>query len=183
MSTCIALLRAINVSSGGKNSIRMADLKRLLEELGLQDVRTYLQSGNAVFRTGKADARKLAARIEARIADELGHRVSVLILSAEELEELASENPLWPAEGGDPSLFHATFLFEPVSKERFESLQLPAAEGERAVAGKGAVLLHCPHGYGRTKLNNAWFEKALGVRATTRNWKTVLALRDLCKQP
>jgi uncharacterized protein (DUF1697 family) len=48
---------------------------------------------------------------------------------------------------------------------------------------KGAVLLHCPHGYGRTKLNNTYFERALKVQATTRNWRSVLALRDLCKEP
>ena len=181
MTTCIALLRAINVSASGKNSIRMADLRHLLEEAGFQKVETYLQSGNAVFRSHTADTARIAREIEEKIAESLGHEVSVLVLAAEDLEALAADNPLWPEEGGEPSHFHATFLFTPVSKERFGSLRLPAAEGERAVPGKGAVLLHCPHGYGRTKLNNAYFEKALGVRATTRNWKTVLALRDLCK--
>jgi uncharacterized protein (DUF1697 family) len=66
-----------------------------------------------------------------------------------------------------------------VSKAAFDALKLPAAEGERAALSKGVVLLHCPHGYGRTKLNNTWFEKALKVRATTRNWRTVLALQKL----
>ena len=77
-------------------------------------------------------------------------------------------------------MFHGTFLFQAVSEDRFRKLKLPIQPGEQAVLIGQAVLLYCPHGYGRTRLNNSFFEKALGVRATTRNWRTVLALKDLC---
>ena len=80
-------------------------------------------------------------------------------------------------------MFHATFLFQPVLKRSFEALKLPLAPGESAVLAGQVVLLHCPHGYGRTKLNNGYFEKVLGVAATTRNWRTVLALQQLCNAP
>lgn len=178
MAAYLALLRGINVS--GKNTIRMAELRDSMERMGLEGVQTYLQSGNIVFRTGATDEAQLAANIEARIAQDFGLEVPVLVLSAQALEHIAGTNPLWPGTGGEESLFHCTFLFKAVSLERFQALQLPAAEGERAVLADHAVLLHCPHGYGKTKLNNSYFERALGVPGTTRNWRTVLALQGLC---
>jgi len=180
MTAFVALLRGINVS--GQKPMRMADLQKSCEALGLGDVRTYLQSGNVVFRAGRAAPRKLAGTLKARIAEDFGHDVEVLVLPAEELDRVAGSNPLWPRSGGEEKLFHGTFLFEPIAEERFRKLKLPAQPGELAVLVGQVVLLHCPHGYGRTKLNNGFFEKALGVPATTRNWRTVLALKDLCAE-
>ncbi len=178
MTTYLALLRGINVS--GQNSIRMAELRDSFSALGFAEVETYLQSGNVVFSAGKSDKEKLAEAMQSRIHKDFGHQVSVLVISAAELDSIASSNPLWPKNGGDEKLFHATFLFQPVSPAAFHSFKLPAAEGERAVLLGRVVLLHCPHGYGKTKLNNGYFERALKVQATTRNWRTILALQALC---
>jgi uncharacterized protein (DUF1697 family) len=180
MTTFIALLRGINVS--GKNPIRMADLQKSFEALALDDVRTYLQSGNVVFSGGRTDRGRLAPAIRNRIAGDFGHDVDVLVVAAEELHLIANSNPLWPRLGTDERLFHGTFLFQPISEGRFQELKLPSQPGEQAVLLGQVVLLYCPHGYGRTKLNNGFFEKALGIRATTRNWRTVLALHDLCSK-
>jgi len=180
MKTYVALLRGINVS--GKNSIRMPELQDSFSGLGFGDVQTYLQSGNVVFRAGKADEGELAAVIVARIKNDFGHVVPVLVMSAGELDQVANSNSLWPKAGGDEKLFHSTFLFESVSVPSFQALKLPAAVGERAVLVGRAVLLHCPQGYGKTKLNNNYFERGLGVTATTRNWRTVLALQQLSSQ-
>ncbi len=178
MTTFVALLRGINVS--GRNLIRMVDLQRSFAALKLDDVRTYLQSGNVVFTAGRTDTDKLAAAIRDRIADDLLHHADVLVLPAKELATIASSNPLWPRPGAGETLFHATFLFQPVSQNIFRKLELPARAGEQVALVGQAILLFCPHGYGKTKLNNGFFEKALGIPATTRNWRTVLALRDLC---
>jgi len=178
MTTFVALLRGINVS--GQKQIRMVALRKSCEGLGLKDVRTYLQSGNVVFCASRTGPRKLASGMRTRIAKDFGYDVEVLVLPAKELDAVAGSNPLWPRSGGEEKLFHGTFLFEPVSGERFGKLKLPVQPGEQAVLVEQVVLLYCPHGYGRTKLNNGFFEKALGVRATTRNWRTVLALKDLC---
>ena len=179
MTTWVALLRGINVS--GQKAIRMEALQGSLSALGLDDVRTYLQSGNVVFKAGNAEAGKLAAKIQTCIARDFGHEVAVLVLPAQQLEQFANSNPLWPKDGGDEKLFHCTFLYQPVAASLFQALKLPAAEGERAVLAGNVVLLHCPHGYGKTRLNNSYFERALGVAATTRNWRTVLALQALSK--
>jgi len=176
MTTYLALLRGINVS--GKNPIRMSTLRDSVAGLGLQDVQTYLQSGNIVFRTAPSDKARLAASIKARIAQDFGHDVAILVLSAKDLAHIANSNPLWPKSGDEDTLFHCTFLFQPVSQAASKALKLPATEGEHAVLVENAVLLHCPHGYGKTKLNNRFFERTLGVPATTRNWRTVLALQE-----
>jgi uncharacterized protein (DUF1697 family) len=73
---------------------------------------------------------------------------------------------------------HATFLFQQPDGATFAQLELPAAPGERALLVGRVVYLHLPHGYGRTKLSNAYFERKLGP-ATTRNWRTVSALVEL----
>lgn len=181
MTTYLALLRGINVS--GKNPIRMPELRDSVSRLGFRDVQTYLQSGNIVFRTDQTDVTTLAAKIKTTITQDFGHDVSVLVLSAKDLALIANSNPLWPKSGGEETLFHCTFLFQPVSAAAFKAFKLPAADGEHAVLIDSAILLHCPHGYGKTKLNNSFFERALGVPASTRNWRTVLALQALCTVP
>ena len=180
-TTYIALLRGINVS--GQNAIRMPALQDSMARLGFQNVQTYLQSGNIVFQASPADEGTLAAAIMDGIKRDFGHEVPVLVLSAQTLTSIANANPLRPKAGDDAALFHCTFFFQPVAPAAFQALQLPATADERAVLHDRAVLLHCPQGYGRTKLNNSYFERALGVTATTRNWRTVLALQALCAGP
>ncbi len=181
MTSYLALLRGINVS--GRNSIPMPALRDSLLQLGLRNVQTYLQSGNVVFRTAKANEATLSAKIEATIAEDFGHEVPVLVMPMKDLSQIANSNPLWPKGSGEESLFHCTFLFQPISPDVFRSLNLPAAAGERAALIGAAILLHCPRGYGKTKLNNNFFERVLGVAATTRNWRTVLALQALGTAP
>jgi uncharacterized protein (DUF1697 family) len=177
MSCYLALLRGVNVS--GKNSLRMDELKASLSALGLSEPQSYLQSGNVLFKAGKQAPEKLAAAIQARIAQDFGLTVPVLVLTAAQLAHIVQANPLWSA-GDDETLFHCSFLWQAVSGQHFSALKLPAVAGEQAQLQGSAVYLHCPHGYGKTKLNNSYFERALGVPATTRNWRTVLALHALC---
>jgi len=181
MTSYIALLRGINVS--GKNAIRMEALRDSVAGLGFQGVQTYLQSGNIVFCTAKSDEAALASAIQARITRDFGFEVPVLVLSAQQLELIASANPFWPKTGGEAAQFHCTFLFQPVAPDLFLALKLPASVDEQAILVDRAVLLHCPNGYGKTKLNNSYFERALGLCATTRNWRTVLSLQALCRLP
>ena len=197
MTTFVALLRAVNV---GGRTLPMADLRRLLEGLGFGDVRTHLQSGNAVFDAEGA-AEDHAATIVLRIERDLGMRVGVLVLTADESAEVAASNPFVGRPGIDEGFLHATFLFGEAGEadfgeasraayskaweSAFDKLALPAAEGELADfvgspdLATPVVYLYLPHGYGRTKLNNAYFERSLGTAATTRNWRTVHALAAL----
>jgi uncharacterized protein (DUF1697 family) len=203
METYIAMLRGVNV---GGRTLAMADLRTILAGLGLEDVRTYLQSGNAVFRAEPPDGgetgggtRELAARIEVRIERDLGPRVAVLVLAAADLARVVAGNLFARDTGVEPSHLHVTFLFPPdddfgttagvaaaaTYKAAFDKLSLPAGPGERAAfegvptLASPVIYLHLPDGYGRSKLTNAYFERMLGTAATTRNWRTVNALADL----
>jgi uncharacterized protein (DUF1697 family) len=173
MKTFVALLRAVNVS--GKNRIPMPELRRALGGLGLTEVETYLQSGNVVFDAKGDDPAKQADAIHDLIAREFECDVRVLVLRAAELAQAAAANPFVTGVADEGAL-HATFLFAPADADGFAGRELPAQTGERAERAGPVIYLDLPHGYGRTKLNNAWFERALKTPATTRNWRTVVAL-------
>ena len=175
MSGSAALLRGINL--GGHRKLAMADLREIFAACGAENVNTYVQSGNVVF-TG-ASPKRLVGEVETEIERRLGLDVRVLVRSARELEGLVSANP-FPDEG-DPTRLHVTFLAEPPAPERVDGIDsAPFAPDEFRIAGR-EVYLHVPHGYGRTKLGNTFFERKLGVAATTRNWRTVLKLAELTR--
>jgi uncharacterized protein (DUF1697 family) len=178
----VALLRGVNVA--GRRRVGMEALRKSCEALGLTDVASYLQSGNLVFSSPQEDSHALADTLEARIAQDFGQEVNALVLPTKEFDEIVRANPLSPRTAKAGSLYHATFLFRHVPETLFGELQLPLQEGERAALVGRVVYLYCPNGYAKTGLNNAYFEKTLGARATTRNWRTVRALAALCaKQP
>jgi uncharacterized protein (DUF1697 family) len=174
----VALLRGVNVA--GRKRTGMEELRKSFDALGLTNVVTYLQSGNVVFSSTQEDSHGLADALEARIAQDFGHEVNVLVLPAKEFDEIVRANPLSPRAKQAGQLYHATFLFRHVPETLFAELQLPLQDGERAALVGRVVYLYCPNGYGKSGLNNAYFEKALGARATTRNWRTVRALQALC---
>ena len=182
MTTFVALLRGVNV--GGRRRIGMEALRASFEALGLTDVVCYLQSGNVVFSSTQEESHALADALEARLLADFGHEVNVLVLPAKEFGEIVGANPLSPRADKAGSQYHATFLFRHVPETLFAEQQLPLQEGEKAALVGRVVYLYCPNGYGKSGLTNAWFEKALGSHATTRNWRTVRALQALCeKQP
>jgi uncharacterized protein (DUF1697 family) len=174
MSVFISLLRGVNV---GQRQMKMAELKEVYEGLGYTSVQTYLQSGNVVF-SAKPSAR-LSERIREAIEKRFGFEVPVLILTPDRVNEIIAENPLQSEAGVDPAFLHFTFLLE-VGKGPLPA-EIPAVTAERAVLGRNGVYLYCPGGYGRTKLSNTYFERVLKTSATTRNWRTILALEALAR--
>jgi uncharacterized protein (DUF1697 family) len=170
MSTVIALLRGINV--GGKAAIRMADLKASFEAIGFEDVATYINSGNVVFRGSKPDA----AAIEKRIAQDFGLEVSVMLRTPKELAGVEKRNPFPKAEG---KRLHVMFLSGKPTAKAIAALDPDRSPpNEFRVVGR-EIYLHTPTGIGRSKLTIDYFERILGVRATTRNWNTVTKLLEL----
>lgn len=180
MTRFASLLRGINVS--GRRKVSMAGLRALYAEIGLRDVVTYRQSGNVVFSSAIGSPQELAVAIEDGLRAALGYDdVDVLVRRAEELSAVAAGNPFL-AEGADPSALYVTFLKSAPPNEG--AGQSRGAVGQDAfVFGERAVYVHCPGGYGRTRLNNGFFERLTSVRATTRNWTTVTQLRDLTGRP
>ena len=172
----IAILRGINVS--GQKIVNMAELRQLLSNVGLQNLETYIQSGNLVFKADqKAD--ELAATIRERILNHFGFEVPTLVLPANEMDIVIQENPF---QDKDLSKVHVTFLSSQPNDQLIESLR-PSPNPNESYLVKGKVIyVHCPDGYGRTKINNMFFEKKLKTTATTRNWKTCLKLWEMAQE-
>ncbi len=173
--TYVALLRGINL--GSRNRVSMPNLRTLLESLGAEDVVTYLQSGNVVFKSAEG-ADTLNRAIEGRIHRDVGLSVSVLLRTPQQLAKVRAGNP-FARDVKDPTKLHVTFLAEKPDRASVRNLDPRRAEPDELRLVAQEIYLHCPNGYGRSKLTNAYFEKQLGVAATTRNWKTVTKLAEL----
>ena len=171
----IALFRGVNV--GGKHVLPMKALVRELESLGLENVKTYIQSGNAVFQSSRKISARLGARIAAKVAKSHGFKPHVLILSADQLEDAIESNPFPDAEA-EPKTLHFFFLASAPAAPDVESLNRAKSPSERFHLTDGVFYLHTPNGMGRSKLA-ACAEKSLGVPVTARNWRTVLKLREM----
>ena len=180
MTTVVSMIRGINV--GGNRMIRMDRLKAIYTGLGLAEPRTYLQSGNVVCEARDSRVRGLGKAVEKAILAECGFDVSVAVRTTREMTEAMAANPLFGRKGTDPRFLHATFIVDPDGKATLGGTELPFGKSEEAVLVGDVVYVYCPNGYGITKINNTFFERRLGVRATTRNWQTVAALERMARE-
>ncbi|MBA5637982.1 DUF1697 domain-containing protein [Duganella sp. LX20W] len=174
MTRYACMLRGINVS--GQRKIAMKELVGVCQSLACTDVESYLQSGNIVL-SSEMEAAELETILERAICSEFGYPdVDVLVRTAPEL--LAAINAVPPAwKGADTASLYFTFL-KAASHAKVEGDNfLPDAYA----IGEKVVYVHCPGGYGKTKLNNSYFERVLKLRATTRNWNTTTKLVELAR--
>jgi uncharacterized protein (DUF1697 family) len=178
VTTYAALLRGINV--GGSKKIPMADLRTLMEGLGHDGVRTYLQSGQAVFTPDHGDEESLAAELTRAIEQRYGFTVDVIVRDHAYLKAIADACP-FPAADLEPKQLHVTYFSAPVDEDRFAAIDRDAHLPEEFRLGDRALYLYAPNGLGRSKLAEALSRPRLtkGIVATTRNWNTVLKLVEL----
>lgn len=177
------MLRAVNV---GGRKVAMKALQQVFVDLGYEDAATYIQSGNVVFTgpAGPAGGQAAALRaavargIEERIAADLGVPTSVLLRSGPELDKVVAANPFL-AGGAEAAHLHVTFLAAAPDTAKTKAVDPDGYPPDRFEIIGREVYLHCPDGYGRSKLTNAFWERRLGVAATTRNWRSVTTMRDL----
>jgi uncharacterized protein (DUF1697 family) len=174
MSTWIAFLRGIG---GGIRPMVMKDLQAALENLGLSDVRTYIQSGNVVFRRAGTTAAKLEAQIGRRIAERFGFESRVFVLSAAQLARAAAANPFGQADD-EPTSVHLFFLSQRPRQPDLGAMKRLKTPSEAFVLAGRVLYVHTPDGFGVSKLA-ARIEKLLGVPATARNWRTVTKMLAL----
>ncbi len=177
MTTYVSMLRGINV--GGRKRIRMGQLVALYESLGLTNVRTYVQSGNVVFDSEVTDGSRLIRLIEEGITKTFGFSAAVLIRTKDELARVVENNPFLKEKGIDTGKLHVTFLSDFPDGAALDQVRAVGDGSDSFAVTDREVYLHCPNGYGRTKLSNDLFEKKLKLSATTRNWRTVTALLQI----
>lgn len=174
MTTCVSLLRGINVS--GKNLIKMDALRQIYADLGFQDVKTYLQSGNVLFRCENADKAGLSELISKKIAETAGIQTRVFVYTSEEWLEIADKNPFPEM---DESFLYITLMEAPIDDGYYEKLSSKAVKGEKLYIAGDLIYTCYPEGFGKSKLDNNSIEAITRKTATTRNRKTVNAIRDL----
>jgi uncharacterized protein (DUF1697 family) len=173
MKTYIALFRGINV--GGRGLLPMKDLVRILEGLGFAGVKTYIQSGNAVFQSARPKTAGMAGEISAAIMKSHGFAPAVMLLEVADLQRAVDNNPFREAEG---KALHLFFLERQPAKPDLKGLTALRTTSEEFKLGKTVFYLHTPDGFGRSKLA-AGVERGLGVPVTARNWNTVSKLLSM----
>jgi len=179
MNTYVAVLRGINVS--GQRIIAMKDLKSLFQKAGFENVMTYIQSGNIVFGSTETSPKKIEKSIGNMIQEHYSFDVPVLVVSEEEMKKIYTNNP-YIEKKKDIMKLHVTLLEKTPDAKLIASVRDEKYQSDEFVIDGSSIYLYCPDGYGMTKFSTTFFEKKLGVPATTRNWKTVTALLDLMKK-
>ena len=172
----VALLRGINV--GGKNKLPMKDLAAMFRDAGCDDVQTYIQSGNVLFRAEPALAEDIPSLISTSILSRFGYRVPVVTRTARELQEIVQANPLAEA-GAEAGKLLVLFLADLPDPAHVEALDPNRSPGDEFVVLGREVFLHCPNGVARSKLTNSYFDSSLSTTGTARNWRTVRKLLEL----
>lgn len=180
MITYISILRGINVS--GHNLIKMAALRQLYAELGYTDIRTYIQSGNVIFKTESTGSKTLEKTIADKIFTAFGLKVPVIVLTINELKKALDNNPFLNDASKDPSFMHLTFLSDMPESVIVDKIPTDSFSPDEFKWSGKIIYLFTPGGYGNTKLNNTFFENKLKVSATTRNLRTCKELLSLAQK-
>lgn len=167
MGIFIAFFRGINV--GGKNILLMKDLTGIMEDLGYKNIKTYIQSGNAIFLTKNSTKDKIAEEMGVSILTHHGFKPKILLITENELREAIKNNPFSTDNG---KMLHFFFLDAAPANPDLERLAALKSASEEYKLLNNTFYLYAPDGIGRSKLA-AKAEQYLGVPATARNWNTV----------
>jgi uncharacterized protein (DUF1697 family) len=174
--TYLALLRGINV--GGKNKLAMKALVEIFIGAGCEDVRTYIQSGNVIFRASPGVATRLPSQITLQIATSFGYRTPVILRTTEQLRDVIANNPFLEAGVAEETL-HVMFLADPPSPVSVDKLDRNRSLSDAFILRGQEIYLQLPNGVAGSKLTNSYFDSKLSTTSTGRNWRTVTKLMDL----
>ncbi len=174
--TYLALLRGINV--GGKNKLPMKDLIAIFVAAGCGDVKTYIQSGNVIFRAPPDLRDDLPGMITAAIAARFGYSVPLVLRTLDEIGAVLRNNPFRSAGAADDKL-HVLFLADLPDRRAIDKLDQGRSPPDAFAVRGREVYLWLPNGVADTKLTNAYFDSKLATTSTGRNWRTVTKLYEL----
>jgi uncharacterized protein (DUF1697 family) len=179
MPICIAMLRGINV--GGHKRIKMDQLRASFEALGFEQVKTYIQSGNVVFKAGKSSTSKLSRRIEERILQDFGLSVSVISRTAGEMNKTIAGNPFLKERGIEPAKLHVMFLSEAPTPAALKKLAEVTTAPDQCRCSDREIYFYLPNGVSQSVLWKTPVDRILAVTTTMRNWKTVNSVHRMCQ--
>lgn len=176
MTTCIVLLRGINVS--GKKKIKMDALRSWLTEAGLQGVRSYIQSGNLLCDSTKT-AEQVRELVHNTILKHSTFEVPVWAFTLEKLNAILAQNPFPQDKVLEPKAFYYALFDAPVDSAIASELHTIECAPEAFEIVEDVLYFYTPTGYGKTKFHNNFFERKTKRSATSRNHKTMTALQQL----
>ena len=171
----VALLRGVNV--GGKNKLRMADLRDMFTEAGCKSVKTYIQSGNVVFEAAQDLAGRAPEIVTSAIRRRFGYETAAVVRSGKELRQVAASSPFDTS--GDHRFLQVAFLEDVPDAEAISRLDPQRSPPDAFVVRGRHVYLHYPNGVARSKLTNEYLSAQLQTASTMRNWRTVLKLLEM----
>jgi uncharacterized protein (DUF1697 family) len=175
----VSLLRGINV--GAHKRIKMDKLRQSFEALGFEEVKTFIQSGNVIFKTGKLSTTTLSKRIENRILDDVGFPVSVVTRTVDEMCGTIENNPFLRQRGIDLEKLHVMFLSDAPASDALKKLaELTILPDQSHCVGK-EIYLYLPYGVAGSSLMKSPLDRVLSLVTTTRNWRTVNSLHKMCQ--
>lgn len=174
------MLRGINL--GGHHKIKMDDLRALYESLKFEDVRTYVQSGNVIFRSKEKGTAALAKKIEDAIERKFGFRAPVILRTADEMRKAMAANPFGGRCKTDPSKVLVTFLDAEFSAEARAALDRFKDYPEELRALGRELYIYFPNGAGKSKLPWSSVEKLLKTQGTARNWNSVTKILEIAEE-
>jgi uncharacterized protein (DUF1697 family) len=179
MERYIAFLRGINV--GGHRKVTMGQLRECLQVLPIQDLQTYIQSGNMVFTAQIDEEGVLEKGIAEAMFNYFGFEVPVLVRTVGKIAQIFKANPFWDTPGFNAKKAYFVLLHQlPEVDHRGHLAQLDEGSEEVILIGD-CVYLYCHKGYGTAKINNNTIEQKLNVSATTRNFNTVQRLLEMAQ--
>ncbi len=179
MQMYIALLRGINVS--GQKIIKMELLRKMMENLNFENVKTYIQSGNIVFQTSISSVSEIEKIIKDGIQNEFGFEVYVKILTPTELNQSLEKNSFLKDNSLDLKQHYFVFLDQIPLAENWGILKNMYLDGEKMELNQNVLYVHYGNGAGKSKLSNNLIENKLKLKSTMRNLNTVRKLVDMTK--
>ena len=180
MAVLISMLRGVNL--GSHNRVKMDALRALYESLNLEDPRTYVQSGNVIFRTGEKNLAALANKIQDAIEREFKFRPEVVLRTASELRQTVAANPFAGRGDIEPGKLVVTFLVAQPRPEASDKLaNLKKYPEELHLKGRD-LYTYFPNGLGRSKLPWSSLGELLGTNGTARNWNSVVKMLEMAEE-
>jgi uncharacterized protein (DUF1697 family) len=178
MPVYVSFLRGVNMT--GHNKMKMTELSALYNDIGFNDISTFIQSGNVIFSAGdELTVFEISGSIENAISKRFSYNVPVMIRRVEELKRLHQANPFLTENNFDPSKNAVLFLHEKATEDQILKVRnIDFPPDKFSVAGS-EIFIYCPNGFGRTKLYTNFFEKKMGVTGTARNWNTIVTILDI----
>jgi uncharacterized protein (DUF1697 family) len=180
MPVYVALLRGINL--GGHKKIKMDELRASLAAMGFDEVKTYIQSGNVVFKTAKISDRALSKKIEASILSNFGHSVSVMIRTAEEIKQVIANNPFLKQPDIDQTKLHVMFLAEPPAQSALKQLETLVLKPDQFRSLGKDLYFYLPNGVAESAVMKKPIDRVLAIPTTMRNWRTVNTVQQMCTE-